>query len=201
MRTDLKWTVDRMIDNHITGMTSQIDTIEAEIVEMKNDLRDSGNSSKDKNKTAADKTVEYVFQNKADSEVEKLMRIESSWEDKFTQVKDFLFGLCTIDMNFINDALTKVRTPRFTERISDIVEDNGIQYYCDHNKQKILEQRQLFDCESGCQNLKYLLLFDCCKTVGCCDTCHYRSTNHYGDYKHVMCVRCWQKGEWNHCYC
>jgi len=61
MRTDLKWTVDRMIDNHITGMTSQIDTIESEIVEMKNDLRDSGTYSKDKNQNAADKTVEYVF--------------------------------------------------------------------------------------------------------------------------------------------
>ena len=61
MRTDLKWTVDKMIDNHITGMTSQIDTIESEILEMKNDLRMSGNAANTKTQTAADKTVEYIF--------------------------------------------------------------------------------------------------------------------------------------------
>jgi len=131
MRTDLKWTVDKMIDNHITGMTSQIDTIESELLEMKNDLRLSGNAANTKTQTAADKTVEYIFTNKADSEVEELMRIESSWDDKFEHVKDYLFGLVTVDMNFINDALTKVRTPRFTETISDTVEDCGVHYHVD----------------------------------------------------------------------
>ena len=62
------------------------------------------------------------------------MRIESRWEDKFQYVKDYLFGLVTIDLNFVNDSLTKVRTPRFTETISDSVEDCGRHYYVDKNK-------------------------------------------------------------------